>query len=385
MDFDAAARRSGQGIRDAVRHVEPPPVAAARAAGRRTNALLSGLGAFAVTVVVLGVGALAGGGGSGPAVAPAASLPAATPVPATTTAPVVTVGSETTSTTPEPAVGWSIAYPADWDRADSELMPDLAWQSLTLATFPLEPGGVRCAYLPENAIRALGPHDAMLTASFTGNPASGAAPWPVGGFDAHVLPTTESTDANDCALPPDLEVRSGSFDLQGNETFLFVAFGADVDEATRDGVWATLTSVRPGSDRPAERAPVCIATRPPLPPFTPPEPYDPAPTGAGSVWYGTDDLWTVLPTDGTFRPTKSVWWSTHFRGGAVESTPAISVTHEPVGSDDPVEHSGELGTNAYTPEDGWFMIADIDFVPSGCWRVTASYRDAVLSYVAEVP
>jgi hypothetical protein len=122
-----------------------------------------------------------------------------------------------------------------------------------------------------------------------------------------------------------------------------------------------------------------------MPPFTPPEPYDPAPTGAGWVWHGTDDLWTVLPTDGTFQPTKSVWWSTHFRGGAVESTPAISVTHEPVGSDDPVEHSGPLGTNAYTPEDGWFMIADIGFVPSGCWTVTASYRDDVLSYVAEVP
>ena len=46
---------------------------------------------------------------------------------------------------------------------------------------------------------------------------------------------------------------------------------------------------------------------------------------------------------------------------------------------------GSPGTNAYTPEDRWFMIAGIDPNTPGCWRVTATYKGATLSYVYELP
>ena len=39
------------------------------------------------------------------------------------------------------------------------------------------------------------------------------------------------------------------------------------------------------------------------------------------------------------------------------------------------------GTNAYTDQDGWFMIAGIDPRLAGCWKVTAEYKGATLSYV----
>ena len=43
-------------------------------------------------------------------------------------------------------------------------------------------------------------------------------------------------------------------------------------------------------------------------PFVPPSPY-PAKAPAGSFWFGTDRLWTILPTDATWpRGEKTFWW-----------------------------------------------------------------------------
>ncbi len=47
----------------------------------------------------------------------------------------------------------------------------------------------------------------------------------------------------------------------------------------------------------------------------------------------------------------------------------------------PPARSALRGTNASTFEDGVFMIAGIDPEIPGCWQVTATYRDAELSYV----
>lgn len=45
--------------------------------------------------------------------------------------------------------------------------------------------------------------------------------------------------------------------------------------------------------------------------------------------------------------------------------------------------NGSMGTNAYTVEDGWFIIGGIDPDVGGCWRVTATYKGASMSYVYE--
>jgi hypothetical protein len=45
--------------------------------------------------------------------------------------------------------------------------------------------------------------------------------------------------------------------------------------------------------------------------------------------------------------------------------------------------NGSVGTNAFTVEDGWFIIGGIDPDVGGCWRVTATYKGASMSYVYE--
>ncbi|MEX1164599.1 MAG: hypothetical protein WEB03_13585 [Nitriliruptor sp.] len=115
--------------------------------------------------------------------------------------------------------------------------------------------------------------------------------------------------------------------------------------------------------------------------FVPPAPYPEQPASDGGVWYGSSELWTVLDADGDYLPRKSVWWSEHFEGGNRESEPEISVTWERLDDPDASSVTVDEGTNAHTLDDGWFMIAGGDQGTDGCWRVTASYAGAELSYV----
>lgn len=137
----------------------------------------------------------------------------------------------------------------------------------------------------------------------------------------------------------------------------------------------------------------CPVTIPPQPGMTAPEPYPPTYPHPGSVWYGTERLWTVLPVDAKYEPRKSVWWSTNFPGGAEEERPNIHVRWTRLSGDERVViDNGGQGTNAHTAEEGWFMIAGADPTTDatklhrpGCWQVTASYKDATLTYVYERP
>ena len=144
---------------------------------------------------------------------------------------------------------------------------------------------------------------------------------------------------------------------------------------------------RVAASNPPERTPEtsCPVTVPPQPSFLPPGPYPRAPSVPSSVWYGTGELWTVLAADGGYAPRKSVWWSRSFAGGHDEETPRIAVTWTRLDADDTPVVEGVPGTNAQTDEDGWFMIAGTDPDEPGCWRVTARYRGAVLSYIYLVP
>lgn len=115
--------------------------------------------------------------------------------------------------------------------------------------------------------------------------------------------------------------------------------------------------------------------------FVPPAPYSPEPSIKDAVWFGTPQLWTVVPTDPSL-PRKSVWWSIDFEGGGVEPRPDVEVVYERL--DDPGTEPvvvGGPGTNAYTDVDGWFMIAGHEPTEPGCWRATATYRETSLSYV----
>lgn len=103
------------------------------------------------------------------------------------------------------------------------------------------------------------------------------------------------------------------------------------------------------------------------------------------AWYGTEGLWTALPTHGSYGPRKSVWWSSSFPGGHLEPELEIEVIWERLDADRPPTTNKGRGTNAHTPEDGWFMIAGIDPDEPGCWRVKATYSGVELSYVYNRP
>jgi hypothetical protein len=127
-----------------------------------------------------------------------------------------------------------------------------------------------------------------------------------------------------------------------------------------------------------EQCPVTI----PASDFTPPDSHPENPSGwPDSVWYGSNDLWTVLPLDGSYQPRKSVWWSAKFPGGGIESDPEITLRYELLESRRKMSFAHDDGTNANTAQDGWFMIAGIDPPITGCWLVTAIYKGASLSYV----
>ena len=143
----------------------------------------------------------------------------------------------------------------------------------------------------------------------------------------------------------------------------------------------------------------CPVTIPPQPGFVATEPEgltyseDYRATGwpseyphEGMVWYGSEKLWTALAIDGNHTPRKSVWWSVNFPGGGVEEQPDVSVTWTRLDTDKPVViENGGKATNAFTAEEGWFMIAGIDPNQAGCWKVEATYKGATLSYIYENP
>jgi hypothetical protein len=116
--------------------------------------------------------------------------------------------------------------------------------------------------------------------------------------------------------------------------------------------------------------------------FPAPDPWPSEYPHEGDVWYGTEELWTALAVDGVHSPRKSVWWSVNFPGGMVEEQPEVFVTWTRLDTDEPVViDNGGKATNAFIPDQGWFMIAGGDPAETGCWEVEATYKGATLSYV----
>jgi len=118
--------------------------------------------------------------------------------------------------------------------------------------------------------------------------------------------------------------------------------------------------------------------------FPAPDPWPSHYPHEGMVWYGSKELWTALAIDGDHSPRKSVWWSVNFPGGVAQGEPEVWVTWSRLdaGETTVMDNDGKA-TNAFTPEEGWFMIAGGDPQEPGCWEVEATYKGATLSYVYE--
>jgi hypothetical protein len=94
------------------------------------------------------------------------------------------------------------------------------------------------------------------------------------------------------------------------------------------------------------------------------------------------EVWGALPSasDGSITQ-KTFWWSADFDVNH-EPQPAITVTGRRL--DGPGRFVVPApGTNAQA-DFGSAMLQGIDIPTTGCWRVTATYRRASLSYVVWV-
>ncbi|MGA7272570.1 MAG: hypothetical protein WB239_15970 [Acidimicrobiia bacterium] len=222
--------------------------------------------------------------------------------------------------------------------------------------------------------------DVLLTVFFQGATRGDFQPLPETVNDA-TFPVTERSDVQSCSERTDLEIHLGSFAVGGQDVSVLLAFGQDVDPADGQAARDVLGSIQNLGHVDGGNPGVCVVTLPGNRPMTPPDPYNPEPSTSGDAWYGTAQLWTVLPVDGDYEtPRKSVWWSTNFPGGAIEGSPEIPTTWQRLDADvDPI--SLDAGTNAHTAADGWFMISGIDPDQAGCWQVTATYKGATLTYV----
>lgn len=113
--------------------------------------------------------------------------------------------------------------------------------------------------------------------------------------------------------------------------------------------------------------------------FMPPGDLPPTRTD-GKVWYGTDELWTAIPANGISDFQKSTWWSSNFPGSAEEPHPEIEVTYRLLG-DESETLTNSNAIVASTPDEGSYMSVGFQPDLQGCWEVTATYKEATLTYV----
>ena len=140
--------------------------------------------------------------------------------------------------------GYSVSYPRTWYRARKTLTPYLAAprEILALGTYPLHPGGERCAQFPVNALEDLGPTDAFLSVlEFSAPPNA-----PYRRRPAHFsLALGSASEAPDCLTGSVRFVdRFIPFRDGGRAYYAFVALGRSAPNETRRAVLDVLDSLR---------------------------------------------------------------------------------------------------------------------------------------------
>jgi hypothetical protein len=133
----------------------------------------------------------------------------------------------------------------------------------------------------------------------------------------------------------------------------------------------------------------CAVTNPLEHPFVPPRPYL---ASSGVNWFGTDRLWTFLPSDGIWGQGEKTFWFREEWGryqGSDQRIPAIDTTKFTVTArrlDGPAPPP-EVGQarSSYREED-WktFLVGGINFPTPGCWEVWARYENDELTFVVWV-
>lgn len=125
--------------------------------------------------------------------------------------------------------------------------------------------------------------------------------------------------------------------------------------------------------------------------FRAPEPHAPVAPWEGRFWYGTEGLWTTLPTDGVWSKLpktpdgfnqKIVWWSELY-SLKDEQEPALIVSGQRLDAkSEPLRFYG--ATNMIEEEAGEAMLTGVEFPTLGCWEVRAEYKNSDLTFVVWV-
>jgi cytochrome c2 len=139
-------------------------------------------------------------------------------------------------------------------------------------------------------------------------------------------------------------------------------------------------------------AATCPVTKPQNPLFAPPTPYAAKAPFANEFWYGTENLWVMLRTDGTWRALphhaegytqKIFWWRKGYDWQA-EPQPKLTVTGKRLDANAPPLVASRA-TNAYNAADiGSAMLVGVDVPTLGCWEITGEYGGHKLSFVVQV-
>ncbi len=151
------------------------------------------------------------------------------------------------------------------------------------------------------------------------------------------------------------------------------------------GILALLSACIPKTS--SDQSESCPTTQPPEPPFSPP---GTAETFEGLFWYGSPELWTALPLDGTWRELprteagftqKGAFWSENF-DALSEPNPDLTLTGRRL--DGPTISFVESEATHGFDRTGSFMLSGISIPTEGCWEFNADYSETSLSFVVEV-
>lgn len=139
-----------------------------------------------------------------------------------------------------------------------------------------------------------------------------------------------------------------------------------------------------------EAAASCPVTRPPNPPFIPPSGYPAVPPWPNEFWYGTTDLFVLLPNDGAWlylanhdgAYTQKVFWGRQGYDVQAEPQPDLTVTGRRLDAPAPLLTASDA-TNAAS-ELGSTMLVGVDIPSQGCWEITGYYQGHELTFVVWV-
>jgi len=134
-------------------------------------------------------------------------------------------------------------------------------------------------------------------------------------------------------------------------------------------------------------AETCPVTRPPDPPYIPPQPWPSRPPVMDQFWFGEDGLWTALPNDGSWRQLalgeKFWWWSEDF-DVYEDATPDLTVTARRLDEAAPSFQVSEA-TNGFHESFNWAMLIGVKLGAPGCWEFVGQYKGHHVSVVLWVP